>query len=998
MKKILLNLAILMLFSVIKAYAVDVSSFSYFNQLWQAGGTQNVNLTGNITFTGKLGAVGANLRMNITGNGFTLNGANNYGLKLNNSSVTVNGAITFRNFSSTTTDNGLGVVIYNSSSSLTFSNSNVTFNSNTTSNGGVAIYNDNASNVLFNSSTAVFSSNTASGYYGGAIYNGNGSRITFTNTSVIFSSNAAASAYYGYGGAIFNSYYSTITFTGANVIFSSNTASGRGGAIANDNLITFTNINVTFNGNTARSNYGCGGAISNSANMSFSGSTVTFSGNMANSSNGNGGAVYNEYGSAITFTNSKAVFDNNAASNGGAIYNTYDSTVTFTNANVTFSSNTANNNGGAVYNGNSTVIGFNSSAVSFVNNRAGLGGALYSAGGANTSFSGGEVIFDGNIAVSSGGALYITASTVSFNTNAGNVLFTGNKAAGKPNDVYLGINGKLNISGSNAIRFEGGILSDYSGTGIAINKSGTGAMYLGGTNEIWGDFNITGGDIILLDNATYRGKELRLGNTGRLDMHNGSTNTITVSGLFQSSTSLKMDIFANGKGNDRIIASTAVISGNLEIFAGVGTYSNALFELIITSGAANLLYNPATNGIINSGGSSLSYQFIYNDGSGILKLLVNGQVTAYTYNFSALGLTYNQSETARSFNTFDIGIANSGKWEMMLNAMSSKLESGTESAIAEVKDFLSQVSGYFISNIVRSMASDSPNNEVYDKIRNHKEDYKTNSGLWVQFQGGMENLEKDENSPEDYKNVSMGAVFGFDRFLTEKMGGELMWGMFGRVIKSNAEQEENRAEGNKNGFGVYGGYLRNYWELKCMLLGSYDNFSTERKTYEGDIAEADINAITVSGDLELSGAIVLTESIFLRPYVGIEASNTMYEGFKEKGAGMYNLDVKEGSYLRSMGRVGAGFDYEKGRLIWYAKVEGKYIIEGTAPEIKSEFEETGIDFYSRGAEEGKIQIGAGVGTEIRVSENWKVFANAKYYTGENYENANGNIGIRFMFY
>ncbi|MCL2145067.1 MAG: autotransporter outer membrane beta-barrel domain-containing protein, partial [Endomicrobia bacterium] len=125
--------------------------------------------------------------------------------------------------------------------------------------------------------------------------------------------------------------------------------------------------------------------------------------------------------------------------------------------------------------------------------------------------------------------------------------------------------------------------------------------------------------------------------------------------------------------------------------------------------------------------------------------------------------------------------------------------------------------------------------------------------------------------------------------------------------------------------------------------------------------------------------------------------NTMYGGFKERGADIYNLDVKDGSYLRSAARIGAGVDYEKDIWIWYANIEGKYMIEGAKSEIRSGFDGIEEEFNSRGAEEGKMQIGIGAGAEIEVALNWKIFANAKYYTGERYENLYGNAGVRYMF-
>ncbi|MCL2335236.1 MAG: autotransporter domain-containing protein, partial [Endomicrobia bacterium] len=299
------------------------------------------------------------------------------------------------------------------------------------------------------------------------------------------------------------------------------------------------------------------------------------------------------------------------------------------------------------------------------------------------------------------------------------------------------------------------------------------------------------------------------------------------------------------------------------------------------------------------------------------------------------------------------------------------------------------------------------NNKVYDKIRRQSEEWgvksgdtatDNGSGLWVQVKGALESFKKDENSLEDYTDTAMGVMFGFDRFLEDKLwNGDLMWGAYARIDKDRIEQGNSKADGNKNGLGLYGGYIKDGWELKAMLLGSYDRFSTERAAYSGAIAKADINGVTVSADAEAALKIGIIQNLKLRPYAGVEIANTKYGGFKESGAGIYNLDTRSGNYLRTAGRAGVGLDYEKGIWIWYANAEGKYVIDGTKPEVKSQFADTGIDFYSRGAEEGRIQIGAGAGGEVRIAKDWKLFANAKYYTAERYENISGNAGLRYVF-
>ena len=818
-------------------------------------------------------------------------------------------------------------------------------------------------------------------FNGVAIKNDYNSATTFDGGAVAFTNNRITIL--GGGAAIMNYHNSTMTFSNTDVSFSSNVSTAYGGAILNDfgSTLIFSSANVSFTGNSVTGNtYAYGGAIYNSGSViAFNGGEVSFT---SNSAGDLGGAILGN--SEITFNNSKVEFTGNTAgNNGGAIYNNAPN-MSFSGSEVTFNGNTAVNNGGAIFNNNS-LIDFASSLVSFINNSANFGGAAYSAGGSNMNFSGGEVVFEGNEAGNSGGALYITAGAVNFNTDGGEVLFTGNKAAGNPNDVYMDINARLNVSGSNSIRFEDGILSNTSGFGIEINKSGDGAIYLGGRNEVWGDFNISGGDIIMMADASYRGKALKLGNTSALDMHNGTADTVEVNGNFESLKNLKMDIFNDGT-SDKIKAGSANIGGNIDVFAGVGSYNQQEFDLITTS---NNLTGVFVSSSISSG--NLTYDLKYEDGTA--KLIVDGTNTANLEKVQSL--PYNQSQIAGALDKIS---ANPGKWSGILTQMKAKQESGNAEDLAEVKNFLKETaSGDFLANVVRNLAADSPNNEIYDKIRNHKDGRGTNSGLWVQLKSGIESFKGDENSPDDYNDVSMGVMFGFDRFLSEKFaGGDIIWGVYGRINKDNIEQGKFSADGNKNGLGIYGGYLKDRWELKGMLLGSYDKFSTERDV-SVYVAKADINAVTVSADLEAAINMALTENMLLKPYAGLEAANSAYEGFKERGADIYNLDVEGSSYLRTGARVGAGIDYEKDIWTWYANAELKYIFEGIKSEIENKFENTGVNFNSIGAEEGKVQIGLGLGGEVRIARNWKTFANVKYYTAERYENLYGNIGVRYMF-
>ena len=294
---------------------------------------------------------------------------------------------------------------------------------------------------------------------------------------------------------------------------------------------------------------------------------------------------------------------------------------------------------------------------------------------------------------------------------------------------------------------------------------------------------------------------------------------------------------------------------------------------------------------------------------------------------------------------------------------------------------------------MRNAAADIASKQIFDKIRNHDEKDITSSGLWVQLRGNREIWYGDENSLGHYKDASYGAMVGFDRYIDEK---SKMYGIYAGFSKDGIKQELNEADGTRGSLGVYGGLFKEGWEFKGLLLGSMDTFDTRREVL-GLFAEGTIDAVTVSADAEGALKFELTEHTAFRPFVGIDAANVNYRSFDEKGAGLYNLNVSGGNYFRSSARLGAGIEYERKKWSLYTSAEARYLITGNKPEVESVFENTDIEFRSRGTAEGTIAGGLNAGVEAKVADNLRAFANANVTAADRYGYYGGNIGVRYVF-
>ena len=416
----------------------------------------------------------------------------------------------------TATSNG-GAIYTEKSASVSDTN----FTGNQSQASGGAIYNNLGNQSFVNSS---FISNKSS-QDGGAVYGG----AQQTVSSTAFSNNQAG----GNGGAIYIGSNSTID----NSNFISNIASAKGGAVYN-NLGEQVISKSSFYQNKAD---GDGGAIYGGAKNTIS--STSFSNN---SSGGKGGALYAGAGSVISNSN---FYYNTASSDGGAVYNLGEQTV----SNSSFSNNTSSANGGALYNQGNSVI----SDSSFSMNKAANGGAIYNDGSMtikNTSFF-------GNTATSNGGAIY-SKGTLSVVADNSQVVFSGNKAAGQSNAIYLE-SGTLNLNATNGGSF---LINDkIKSADINNNINITGQIML---NESISNstVNLNHADMFMTQESWLNGNNLNL-NGGNINLINGSVGNVSLNNLSVNGvTSVGIDLDLKNSVADRITSvNTATGTGKIDI-------------------------------------------------------------------------------------------------------------------------------------------------------------------------------------------------------------------------------------------------------------------------------------------------------------------------------------------------------------------------------------------------------------------------------------------------
>jgi hypothetical protein len=231
------------------------------------------------------------------------------------------------------------------------------------------------------------------------------------------------------GGGIYNS--GTLTVTDS--VFANNFAINSGGAIYNKSGAVLTLTRVAFNNNQVSNWSGgsAGGGIYNGGTLTVTNSSFTGNKDLVSIA----GAIMNATGGTAAITGSS--FDSNVAPFGGGALANFGSTMTVDNSSFTGNSNPSGYaGGGAIWNsaGNLTVT----NSV-FSGNTSGTDGAPYSGlGGAissgadlsltNNTFTGNSALINREDTIAFGGAVFVSANTVSFTFNLTNNTFSANTA------------------------------------------------------------------------------------------------------------------------------------------------------------------------------------------------------------------------------------------------------------------------------------------------------------------------------------------------------------------------------------------------------------------------------------------------------------------------------------------------------------------------------------------------------------------------------------------
>jgi predicted outer membrane repeat protein len=714
----------------------------------------------------------------------------------------------------------------------------------------------------------------------------------------------------------------------------------------------------------------------------------------------------------------------------------------------------------------------NSADANTVNSEMGNGGAINIYKATMTLSGILEVI--GNSASGKGGAIFINDGFLNIGVDTISAkIFQGNTANGLSNSIYLegasevnfgsidergkvsifdpiestGEMGKVNVNGFTEIELKTGEEGRTVIPNLNVNDSAR--FNIIGETEVTinNEMIIRPMAELIIDETAGHGKEIQVGNkfvqegTLRMNLFRKATLGSTRGIKMYDSAPPTVEQFDTGDsdlinvegGQIELGGSSKLDLVTNDAFNDLETFKWRVFKLMKYGNDGSYTGNFGTVTLV---GEILPKSYIvrYDYLQEYIALLAEGY-SKDDPKFVSLGMwnmCFNQTEVAKTLDYFYDeaygGDPASGGYNGETKILGDKLQDfkdalgdGVEDItlhsigtggknIEGLKKALFDLSGYFISNVIISRAYDEAKRDVYNRIYNYIEHEEPTKGIWGQAKGATIETDKDVESPQTFKVNNTGVLVGFDMMASSSV----TTGVYAKQNKNyiNQGSDLHKADINSYGLGLYGGIVKEKYDIKGLLSFGSDNYEITRCLRFENMAKAkgEFDGISATLDVETGYRIgVASRSVLgrikLRPYVGVGLGLIHTNGFTENGADIWNLEVKANNYLRAGVGGGVGFTGEGKKFRWNASCGVECMLSGRNNEITSRIMGGdrlpngygNMDFQSRSVTLDMASVRGDIGVGYYIKEGLEAYCSGDLRWSSMVRDLNGIIGVRYSF-
>jgi outer membrane autotransporter protein len=620
-----------------------------------------------------------------------------------------------------------------------------------------------------------------------------------------------------------------------------------------------------------------------------------------------------------------------------------------------------------------------------------ISGSIHNSGQIIGSSSAIEVANNGVITgqISNSGTLSGTNALNLSNTASGFVI---NNTGVIDGNIILGIN-TLNLNAvTNTVT---GVISGSSSS--AVNLSG--ALTSSGTIDV-GRFQIQSGANFTMANAmTISGSGQALNNSGTLAITAGSTQTLT--GNYSQASGA---VFQTGVAGASSYGQLRV-NGNATINDGAQVNVNVI-------GSPSIPSNTTMSGIISATGTlaATAAAITVTDNSALLdfSLAVSGNSLdliarqSSTNNYvSAVQSNNNPSALGAAATLQTLSASPSPAWDPVFTAFNQmgstqQVSNGVSQTVPLLVGAGSQATAMVMQNF----------NDVIDSRISvkqglaSKEEFIGNQEVWLKPIGSWAE-QSQENNVSGYRANTGGVILGIDRGInaSTSLGAALVFA--NSNISSTSSAAPSSLNINSYQLGFYGHHrLTQATVINYQAdIGINQNKGSRSISFMGTTANSSYNSYSSHLGLGLNHRMRVNERLTLIPLIRTDYIGVISNAYTESGAGPLNLNVNQQNYNQWLMTTGAKAEYAlPNRLKLVGNLTAGYNVINQQIQVTSAFVGGGGNFVTNGLSLSPLLYSAGLGLVGKTKDNIELSIRYDLQSSSSgYFNQIASARVRFFF-
>jgi autotransporter-associated beta strand protein len=542
-----------------------------------------------------------------------------------------------------------------------------------------------------------------------------------------------------------------------------------------------------------------------------------------------------------------------------------------------------------------------------------------------------------------------------------------------------------------------------------LEKTGSGALTLAGTDTYMGDTDLDGGTLALDNNNALGQGNLTTPGGGILEV--GAGLAVTVAGTYAQSAATTLRLTLDGTApdgwNGLKVGGAAALNGTLQLVPGDGSFFQVHGDEsygILSAANVSGTFSSLVNGI-----SANSVSLVYETNEVLLEL------TGPT--FESLGLTPNEKtvgafldklngdggdpallETLDTLHDSSLPAAYdqlspSGLTPMFkMRFSNSQAEAGLIgqrlSQIWEIGSLNSQDSAWNGEGV--KFAGNLPAMEESQIAQNVQPD---RWGVFAVGMGDFGTVASDGNGA-GYQYSTGGTMAGMDfRFAKDLVGGLLLG-----YDQSGSSQSAGTVSVTGGQLGFYAGLKEEAFHLNAMVDGGFDNYSTQRAAL-GGTAEGSTSGIETTGQLNV-GYDLQMDALQISPFASGQFTQVNVNGFTETGSMTpLTFGSQNESYVSSDLGVALSRNWQVGgvQLSPSLSAAWEHVYQGNNDSLTANLG-TGNSFTVNGSATGTDGAVLSAGLDARFAKGFNLYADYQGKVGlTNYteQNLSGGLAVGF---